>query len=116
MYADCLPGASVTVRVNGVPLTEHATENSNLSATTFVEAVAGAKFDIALNLDYHFAYRNPADRISFCVSVDGEPVKVVILSTHLQYISEHLVEGPEETRNGVTTLRRLTFAQYASSM
>lgn len=116
MYADCLPGASVTVRVRGVPLAEHATENGDLSATTSVEAVAGAEFDIALNLSYGFAYRTPADRIRFLVSVDGEFVKAPILSTHLQYLSEHLVEGPEDTRNGVTTLKRLTFAQHASSM
>lgn len=116
MHADCLPGAAVTVRVNGIPLIEHATENCDLSATTFVEAVAGAEFDVALNLRHGFAYRAPADRIRFCVYVDGEFVKAPIISTHLQYVAEYLVEGPEETKNGVTTSKRLTFAQHASSM
>ena len=116
MRADCLPGAAVTVRVNCQPLAEYATENGDLTATTFIEAIPGAEFDIALNLSHGFAYRDPADRLRFCVSVDGEFVRCHILSTHLQYLSEHLVEGPEETRNGVTTLKRLTFAQHASSM
>jgi hypothetical protein len=115
MHADCLPGATVTVRVNGTPLTEHATENGDLSATTFVEAVAGAEFDVALNWDNNFAYRNAADRIRFTVYVDGEWVQTPIVSTHAVFASESIVAGPEETRNGMTTIKRLTFAQHASS-
>ena len=116
MYADCLPGASVTVRVNGVPLTEHATENSDLSATTFVEAVAGAEFDVSLDWDDHFAYRNPADRIKFTVYVDGKWIRSLVLPMHLRSMKNPIVEGPYETNNGVTTVKRLTFAQHASSM
>jgi len=116
MYADCLPGADVTVRVNGQALTEHATENDLLSATTFVEAVAGAEFEVALVLSPHFAYRNPADKIRFHVTVDGEWVRTPILTTHLLPTIEAIVEGPQQTQNGVTTFRRLNFAQHTSSM
>ena len=63
MRADCLPGAAVTVRVNCQPLAEYATENGDLTATTFIEAIPGAEFDIALNLSHGFAYRDPADRL-----------------------------------------------------
>jgi hypothetical protein len=112
MYADCLPGAAVTVRVNGEPLTEHATENGDLSATTFVEAVAGAEFDVTLDLDQHFAYRNPADRIEFSVYVDGAWVRTPLLK---HYHNQSIVQGPENTQNGVTTIQCLTFAQHASS-
>ena len=112
MHADCLPGAAVTVRVSGVPLTEHSTENSDMSATTFVEAVAGAEFDVTLNLSQHFAYRDPADMIDFSVYVDGSWVQGPLLK---HFHNDSIVEGPEETRNGVTTLKRLTFAQHASS-
>jgi hypothetical protein len=112
MHADCLPGAAVTVRVNGIPLIEHATENGDLSATTFVEAVAGAEFDIALNLNQHFAYRNPADSIQFSVYVDGAWVQSYLLRHHE---NQSVVQGPENTRNGMTTCKHLTFAQHASS-
>jgi hypothetical protein len=114
MHADCLPGATVTVCVNGEPLTEHATENSDLSATTFVEAVSGSEFEIALKLGHAFTYRDPADRINFCVSVDGEWVRTLILTTHMNNVSRYVIEGPLETQNGVTTLKRLTFAEHAS--
>ena len=112
MYADCLPGASVTVRVNGVPLIEHATEHSDMSATTFVEAVAGAEFDVALDLDHHFEYRRPTDEIQFAVYVDGAFVQSFLLK-HIHYHT--FVQGPEETQDSVNTLKYLTFAQHASS-
>jgi hypothetical protein len=115
MLADCLPGAKVTVRVNGTPLTEHATENGVLTATTFVEAIAGAEFDVALNWRDHSTYRDPEDRIRFCVHVDGEWVRAPIITAHSPFFRNKIVEGPQETRNGVTTVKRLTFAQHASS-
>lgn len=114
MRADCLPGAAVTVRVNGQPLAEYATENGDLTATTFIEAIPGAEFDIALNLSHGFAYRDPADRLGFLVSVDGQYIQCPILPTHIVHVSQNIVEGPEETHNGVTTVKRLTFAQHAS--
>lgn len=116
MIADCLPGARVTVRVNGQALTEHATENNEMSANTFVEAVAGAEFEVVLNLSPPFAYRNAADRIRCTVTVDGQWVRTPIIITHVLQDIETIVEGPQETRNGVTTFRRLSFAQHASSM
>ena len=115
MHADCLPGASVTVRVDGMPLTEYATENSDMSATTFIEAIAGAEFDVTLSWSDHFAYRDPADRIRFCVYVDGEWVRTPILSTRRGLPCECTVVGPQDTRNGVTTFKRLIFAEHASS-
>lgn len=115
MHADCLPGATVTVRVNGTPLTEYATENSDMTATTFVEAVAGAQFDIALTWTDFFAYRAAADRIRFCVYVDGQWVGTPIVSTHIPRLYQNVVEGPQTTLNGMTTFSPLTFEQHASS-
>ncbi|GAB7327866.1 hypothetical protein MBLNU13_g11655t1 [Cladosporium sp. NU13] len=112
MYADCLPGASVTVRVSGLPLIEHATEHSDMSATTFVEAVAGAEFDVALKLNQHFAYSNPANEIQFSVYVDGAFVQSFLLRHN---DNKCVIHGPEETRKGVTTIKHLTFAQHAST-
>jgi hypothetical protein len=114
MHADCLPNAAVTVRVNGTLLTEHATENDHLSATTFVEAVAGAEFDVALTWNDNFAYRVPTDRIRCSVYIDGQWVQTPIVSTQFPFY-QRIVEGPQQTINGVTTLKRLTFAQHASS-
>lgn len=116
MLADCLPGAAVTVRVNREPLAEHATENDAMSATTFVEAIPGAEFEVFLNFSQPFAYLSRADRIRFSVYVDGEWVRTPIVCADLLHFNEHIVEGPQETKNGVTTTKRLTFAQHASSM
>jgi len=115
MHADCLPGAFVTVRVNGTPLTEHATENNDLSATTFIEAIPDAEFDVTLDWTADFAYRDPADRIRFSVFVDGEWIRTPVVHTHLRIFTQKIVTGPEDTHNGVTTIKRLTFAQHASS-
>jgi hypothetical protein len=33
----------------------------------------------------------------------------------LRHVNQNIVTGPEDTHNGVTTIKRLTFAQHASS-
>lgn len=114
MHAGCLPGADVTVRVNGEPLTEYATENGDLSATTFVEAIAGAEFNVTLKWSEYSADQTPADRIAFSVFVDGEWIRTPVVSTH-GWRDECTVNGPQEIRNGLTTTKCLTFAQHDSS-
>lgn len=116
MHADCLPGANVTVTVNGEPLAEHATENGHLSAMTFVEAVAGANFAVVLQLDHTFAYRQPIDRINFKVFLDGEraaalvanPTKISHATTTISYIYE--------TLGNRTTRRKFHFAELETCM
>lgn len=115
MYADCLPGAQVTVRVNGQALTEHATENGQLNATTFVEAVPGAQFTVNLDLEAAFAYRDPRDRLEFGLWVDGQWIRSAIVASHSLPCS-HMSVGLMETKSGVSTLKRLSFAEHTSSM
>jgi hypothetical protein len=118
MRADCLPHANVTVRVAGEALTEHHTENFSaddaMTATSFVEAVPGARFTVDLNLEPGFAYRNHKDRISFLVYVDGQWVKDSIITSHVLPHSV-AINGLLETLSGVSTLKRLSFAEHTSS-
>jgi hypothetical protein len=119
MRADCLPHASVFVRVNNEPLPEHHAEDAsaddNMTATSFIEAVPGAQFTVYLLLDAAFAYRNPKDKLSFKVLIDGERVKESIVSTHALPIAAE-TDGQIEVNYGITTLKRLTFAEHTPCM
>jgi hypothetical protein len=119
MRAGCLPHANVTVRVNNEDVAEHGTEASSahdaMTATSFVEAVPGAEFAVHLRLEAEFAYRNPRDRISFCVYVDGKWVRDLIITSHtLPWTA--VIKGLVETKSGITTLKSLSFAEHTSSM
>lgn len=114
MRADGLPHADVVVRVNGEALTEHQTENEALTATTFIEAIPGAHFWVELKLEAGFAYRDPNDKLRFTVHVDGECARSSMFHTHYSPESIHINEGAVATLDGVSTLRRYTFAAHAS--
>lgn len=116
MYADCLPGASVKVRVNGMPLTEHATENGDLSATTFVEAIAGANFAVILHLEDTFTYRQPADRIKFEVFLDGERAGALVVDPASILHATAVIDYIYETSGGRTTRRKFLFAELETCM
>lgn len=119
MYADCLPQATVTIKVNNVALPEYHTENASesdaMTATTFVESTPGTKFEIHLRLDAGFAYRARGESICFSAYADGEHVgSNVVDLTHLPITS--YIEGLMETKAGISTLRKLSFAEHTSSM
>lgn len=114
MRADCLPHANVVVRVNGEALDEHQTENDALTTTTFIESIPGAQFWVELKLEAEFAYRDPNDKLRFTVHVDGENVRSKMFHTHYSPELIHINEGAVATLNGVSTLRRYTFAEHAS--
>lgn len=115
MRADCLPSADVTVRVNGTALTEHQTTNEVLTATSFVQADTGANFTIELKIEAGFAYRIPSDRIIFRALVDGAEIRRNVVATHLLPSCTSTIDGLNETKNGVSTLQRLSFAEHAFS-
>lgn len=119
MHADCLPHASVSIKVNHEALTEYNTENTSAdnatTATTFVEATPGANFTVHLQLGAAFAYRGRGDCITFRVYGDGEYVGGVVVETSLMPTKAY-VDGLVEVRAGVSTLRKLSFAEHTSSM
>jgi hypothetical protein len=122
MRADCLPFASVTVRVNGEPLTEHhaegISENDNMTATSFVEAVPGAQFTVNLAIEPGYAYCNRKEKLSFKVSVDGHCIQDVIIGTRTHDLPQtSTAQGLAETNaDGGSTRKRLHFAEHTSSM
>ena len=115
MRAHCLPHANVVVRVNGEALNEHQTENEALTATTFIEAVPGAIFDLSLLLDPGFAYRRPHDRIVFKVLVDGQHIESVAACPPVQTTSTTTMSGLITRKPEGSTMQRLTFAEHTPS-
>lgn len=113
MYADCLPGARVEVQVNNESLAEHATENDAVSATTFVEVVAGASFTVVLHIEAAFAYRNPTDRVSFGLHLDGEWASSLVVDPKIHFKSTH--EFAIERVGNTVTQRRFLFAELETS-
>ena len=114
MYADCLPGARVTVSVAGQEAVEYETENEPLKATTFIEAIPGASFAVILDIEEHFAYCDPQDRLEFKVRLDGRPVRSKIIHGH--HSGQKKVDGTAETIDGVDTFRTFEFAEHETSM
>lgn len=117
MRADCLPFASVTVRVNGRDLqelqTEGVSDDDAMTATAYIEAVDGAEFDVFLNVERGFAYKS--DHLDFEVKVDGARVvgKVVPLKGAVHQSS---VNGTIESEGGqFATLKKLKFAVLNTS-
>jgi hypothetical protein len=116
MYADCLPGARVTVSVAGEEALEYETENEPFRAVSFIEAIPGANFAVILDIERDFAYRNPQDCIKFKISLDGQGVKSNIISTHRQNVFQFRVDGVSVKTGNVTMLKVFQFAEHASSM
>lgn len=114
MYADCLPGARVTVSVDGQEAVEYETENEPLKATTFIEAIPGASFAVILDIEENFAYRDPRDQLQFKVKLDGQPVRSKII--HGQHLRQYKVDGTVEKIEGVDTFRTFEFAEHETSM
>ena len=114
MYADGLPGARVTVSVAGEEAVEYETENEPLKATTFIEAIPGASFAIALELGEEFAYRDARDSIEFKVKLDGQSVRSKVTSA-LKHRSSK-VDGTINKVDGVNMLRTFEFAEHEISM
>lgn len=117
MRADCLPFASVSVRVNGRNLQELQTEGVSgddaMTATTYIEAVDGAEFDVCLKLERGFAYKQ--DQLSFKVDVDGAYAGGTAVSLNGADI-ESWIEGAIESDGGrLATLRKLRFAALKTS-
>lgn len=113
MYANCLPGARVEVHVNNERLAEHATENDVGSATTFVEAVAGASFAVVLHLEPAFAYRIPQDRLSFALYLDGECARTLIVNPNVH--DSEVLDCAVQTVGKNTTRRKFLFAEHETS-
>ena len=114
MYADCLPGARVTVSVAGEEAVEYETENEPLKATTFIEATPGARFAVVLELGEKFSCRDVQDSIEFRVKLDGQTVrsKVISARTHRPW----KVDGTVDNVDGVNMLRTFEFAEHETSM
>lgn len=117
MRADCLPFASVSVRVNGRDLQELQTEgigdDDAMTATTYIEAVDGAEFVVRLKLERGFAYKT--DHLDFQVKVDGAWVAGQVISLK-GAATEGSIDGALETDGGrLATLRKLKFTALKTS-
>jgi hypothetical protein len=114
MRARCLTHASVTIRVNGQVLTEHSTQDDGSSISTFVEAVAGAKFAVVLQLSNAFTntWRDPRDQINFGVYVDGEWAAGLIVQPKDRSHNKSTLDSALETENNRTTRRNFIFARH----
>lgn len=119
MRADCLPFASIVVRVNGQDVQEYQTEQTSAdnvkTAVTYIEAVDGAAFGLHLILERGFAYT--VDHLIMQVSLDGKWVTGRFVELQrLKYRRECLnVTNVHETVNGVTTARDFLFATHQTS-
>ncbi|KAL1583153.1 hypothetical protein WHR41_07916 [Cladosporium halotolerans] len=119
MRADCLPFASIVVRVNGQDVQEHQTEPTSAdnvkTAVTYIEAVDGAAFGLHLILERGFAYT--VDHLIMQVSLDGKWVTGRFVELQrLKYGRECLnVTNVHETVNGVTTARDFLFATHQTT-
>jgi hypothetical protein len=117
MYADCLPGACVTVSIAGEKAVEYDTENEPLRAKSFIEAIPGANFTVNLDVEQHFAYRNPEDTLRFKVSLDGHKARANLIDTHRRNVIHIKVEGVKiVTEDDVVMLKKFQFAEHDSSM
>lgn len=116
MYADCFPRARVTVSVAGETAVEYETENEPLKVKSFIEAIPGANFAVILDIEQHFAYRDPQDSLRFKVSLDGRKARANLIATHHHNVIQAKIEGIRIlTEDDVTMLRRLQFAEHGSS-
>lgn len=115
MYADCLPGARVTVSIAGEEAVEYETENEPLRATSFIEAITGANFAIVLDIERDFAYRNPQDFIEFKISLDGQGANSSLVRTHRQHVVQCRVDGVTFKTGNVMMLKMFQFAEHAFS-
>ncbi|KAM0701950.1 hypothetical protein Q7P35_010860 [Cladosporium inversicolor] len=116
MYADCFPRARVTVSVAGETAVEYETENEPLKVKSFIEAIPGANFAVILDIEQHFAYRDPQDSLRFKVSLDGRKARANLIGTHHHNVIQAKIEGIRIlTEDDVTMLRRLQFAEHGST-
>ena len=117
MYADCLLGACVTVSVAGEKAVEYETENEPVKVKSFIEAIPGANFAVFLNIEEHFAYRNPQDSLRFKASLDGRKARASLIATHHQNAFQVKIDGVKTlTDDNVTVLKAFQFAVHDSSM
>jgi hypothetical protein len=117
MYADCLPGACVTVSIAGEKAVEYGTENEPLKVKSFIESVPGANFAVVLDIEQHFAYRNPQDSLRFKASLDGRKARASLIATHHQNAFQAKINGVKTlTDDNVTVLKAFQFAEHDSSM
>jgi len=118
MRAEGVPGANVSLSVNGSALHEHEVEpenpdpNNAVTALVYVEAVAGAAFAVNITTDSAFRYRNGDLQIK--IYLDGARVrsKVMELSNGVQSAT---VDRLYETNGGQNTSRRFLFAEHQTS-
>lgn len=117
MRAGGLPGLKLSLSVDGSNLHEHQTEIQDsdiaLTATTYVEAVAGAAFVINIALEPGFKYRR--DQLKLVVYLDGSRIrhKFVNLGRGSKIVK---IEKINETVGGQRTIRRFLFAEHQTSM
>ncbi|KAM0716428.1 hypothetical protein Q7P37_007873 [Cladosporium fusiforme] len=114
MRPDCLPSASVSVRVNGRDLQEYNTEGSSeddaMIATTYVEAVEDAEFEVCLHLERGFAYA--WDYLAFKTQVDGVVIRNRIIPLNGQEMS-FIIQGlVEPLAHGKSQLKKCRFAAH----
>lgn len=117
MRADCLPFASVSVRVNGEVLHEYQTEGTSadeaMTATAYIESVDGAEFDVSLLVQTAFAYKS--DCLEFIIHIDGKWMagQVVHLNGKRKLGAVDGATCPAE--NGRATFRKFRFAAHDMS-
>lgn len=117
MRADCLPFANVSVRVNGKDLIEYQTEGASdddpMVATTYIEAVEGAIFDVCVNLEPGFAYAK--NHLSNEMSLDGAWVAGKITALSPLWRTTIMDGVTELTAEGTATFRCFKFAAHQTS-
>ena len=118
MRIDCLPGVSVTIRVDGRDLLEYNTdevdEDDNTVSSAFVEALPGANFSVELILGKTFPYKR--NDLSFDVHLDGAWARGLVLDL------DNNKNGQPGTINGVvtedrngSTMKIFVFAEHKTS-
>ncbi|KAK5688699.1 hypothetical protein LTS10_000677 [Elasticomyces elasticus] len=120
MKVDSLPGARVTIQVAGQALQEHEDNSDELYIPNFgrcfVEAAAGAEFNIDLAFDHaSIKAPSPLDSLACRIYLDGADTtsRVLDILGH-GYIRGCLVDGRPETVSGRQYKRSMTFAELVT--
>ena len=112
MRANCLPHASVSVIVNEGALRELRTRILGDGATTFIETVDGAAFEVELELEEDFAHST--GQLDFELYLDGKWVGGLLVDLRHGAQSERMHDFYEDSSAG-RGLRNFMFAHHNTS-
>ena len=112
MRANCLPHASVSVIVNDEALRELRTRILDDGATTFIETVDGAAFEVELELEEDFAYST--GQLDFELYLDGKWVGGLLVDLRHGAQSKRMHDFYEDSSAG-RGLRNFMFAHHNTS-